>query len=626
MGAFFQAPYSSLKTTCTSFIFIMGNKKRKPKWTVTVRKNMHTAGMYSKHSMRTPLIKGFRNYLVKTLEVCNSKQEVENVARYLYFMDPQKASMEFVENIEKTNLYFTKLGETGLCSQTQFNYLKSIRRFIQYQTTATNLGATDPQLFQACRHFLKVINAIQKKLCKGVSREKVIKKYKRLTKDPLQPLDCNQLLDVAKPDFLNCIYRADIGDKLLVKDKICILYYLEALLILKHLQRPGVVANMTVEEWHERVRHTFTSECISEILVIIGVKNHKTAANQVETFALTEEEEMWFKTYFDVVRPSLVKEDNPQEAFFISTSGNKIYKVSNDLRHFHVKHRLQNITSQMVRRACETWILSRYSDVQKSLFAKYLGHTNLTADRHYREKTLHNICLGSRLVTQLGYKSEGVDTQKSSGEELQDQSLSHWHHCKKERKDRHYKKRVKNIIRAFPAQRPSIVKLTKYIKKIKLKFSVNEVKLLVETWKPRPFQCWKHCKDLKKHIRLQNWKGLKTTTDKESGRKKVKSKRAFLKGEAICDFHGEQIGAKKGRKMQKNKKNCHDLYFYKDTEGKSWCINPSCTCHTRTYSKLMWKSSTEFNVIPTYTTKFGILLLAAENIPANQNLKYYVEK
>ncbi|XP_063780799.1 uncharacterized protein LOC135057149 [Pseudophryne corroboree] len=489
----------------------------------------------------------------------------------------------------------------------------------------------------------------------------MICRYKRLTTDHLQPQDCRQLLEVAKSDFMNCIKKADICERLSAKDKVCILHYLEALLILKHLQRPGVVANMTVEEWHERVHHTFTSEGVSEIRVVVGVKQHKTATHQVATFALTEEEEKWFKTFFDVVRPLLVKGDQPQKTFFISTKGEQIYNVTNDLRQLHEKYKLLNITSQMVRRTCETWTLAEYSDVQKSLFTKYLAHTNLTADRHYREKTLHNICLGSKLVTQLGSMSKPMEAQESTSRDgLQDSdsieshkrnyfqnllkefpvnikqsrpkkvdckriSPLYWHHCRKEWTAKRNKKRVKHIIRAFPARRPKTVQLKKYIREKKWKCSELEIKQIAEAWKPRKLQNWKDCKALEEHIRLQNWKGLKTTTDIESGIKKVMTERAFLKGEAICDFHGEQISAKKGRKMQENK-NCHDLFFYKDTEGKSWCINPSCTCHTRTYSKLMWKSSTEFNVIPIYKNTFGILMLAAKNIPANQELTYYVAK
>ncbi|XP_077155295.1 uncharacterized protein LOC143817688 [Ranitomeya variabilis] len=44
---------------------------------------------------------------------------------------------------------------------------------------------------------------------------------------------------------------------------------------------------------------------------------------------------------------------------------------------------------------------------EKCLFARFLSHTNLTAERSYREKTLTDICHGHELVTQTGlYNSD----------------------------------------------------------------------------------------------------------------------------------------------------------------------------------------------------------------------------
>lgn len=83
-----------------------------------------------------------------------------------------------------------------------------------------------------------------------------------------------------------------------------IIYYLEAVLVLKHLQRPGEVKNMTVYEREKRVHHRYVTSENTASYPIIGVQLHKTATNQVAAFALEEEEEMWFKVYFEQVRPT----------------------------------------------------------------------------------------------------------------------------------------------------------------------------------------------------------------------------------------------------------------------------------------------------------------------------------
>ncbi|KAM4038365.1 uncharacterized protein ACNLHF_016677 [Anomaloglossus baeobatrachus] len=262
-------------------------------------------------------------------------------------------------------------------------------------------------LFQSCNFFMGVTEDIQKRLSKGVSREVVSKRYLALTTSMKTPAECRRLLVVAKPPFLKCI-RATQGKSLNQDTKLQIIYYLQALLVLKHLQRPGVVQNMTVSEWKERIHYRY----LWEDLVIIGVKLHKTASHQVASFVLTKEEEMWFNTYYERVRPTLVHKDSPKDIFFLSTSGQEIHSVSNDIAWLHKKYQLPNVTSQLVRRVCETWTLPKYSDSEKCLFSKYLAHSNLTAERNYREKTLEDICHGYKLVIEAGHP--GSDKPQAS--------------------------------------------------------------------------------------------------------------------------------------------------------------------------------------------------------------------
>ncbi|KAI7790575.1 reverse transcriptase, partial [Triplophysa rosa] len=70
----------------------------------------------------------FATYLEKDLQNEHFKQEVENVARFLHFMDPQQPSLLFVRNREKSKLY---LDEAKLTKQTPLNHLKSLKRDVQ---------------------------------------------------------------------------------------------------------------------------------------------------------------------------------------------------------------------------------------------------------------------------------------------------------------------------------------------------------------------------------------------------------------------------------------------------------------------------------------------------------------
>ncbi|XP_073519472.1 uncharacterized protein [Phyllobates terribilis] len=276
-----------------------------------------------------------------------------------------------------------------------------------YNVRASNLFEKKRALFRSCEFFMTVTEDIQKRLSKGISREVVSKRYLALTTSQITPQECRKILDVAKQSFLKCLQAAKDGC-LRQSSQLEVIHYLEALLVLKHLQRPGVIQNMTVSEWKERISHTYDGED----LVVIGVKLHKTATQQVATFVLTKEEEMWFRVYYERVRPKLVRKNSPQETFFLSTSGKEIFNVSNDISRYHNKYKLPVISSQLVRRVCETWTLPNYSDSEKCLFAKYLAHTNMTAERTYREKTLTDICHAYKLVAQAG--KEASDEPQAS--------------------------------------------------------------------------------------------------------------------------------------------------------------------------------------------------------------------
>ncbi|XP_072563617.1 uncharacterized protein [Paramormyrops kingsleyae] len=99
------------------------------------------------------------------------------------------------------------------------------------------------------------------------------------------PEDCWAVLRAAKNDFLAVLGKVYPEEMPLECAECClVLYYLEATVILKHLQPPGVVEHMTVQEWMTRS----TSEADHTVIV---VKEHKTSAQQAATFALSSEKE-----------------------------------------------------------------------------------------------------------------------------------------------------------------------------------------------------------------------------------------------------------------------------------------------------------------------------------------------
>ncbi|XP_068092599.1 uncharacterized protein [Hyperolius riggenbachi] len=194
------------------------------------------------------------------------------------------------------------------------------------------------------------------------------------------------------PEFMEALENVKKMNCIDKDDGNTILFYLECLVVLQYVQRPGVVKNLTMEEWLSRVGSDRIYNGKPERLVVMGVKNHKTASKQIATVFLNGEEEKWFDIYFTKVRPAFIKHNEESEAFFISSSGKQIHSVSNDITRFHHRFGLKPVTSQAARRITETCIAPQLkSERQRYCFSKFLAHSNPTAENIYREKIIGDL-------------------------------------------------------------------------------------------------------------------------------------------------------------------------------------------------------------------------------------------
>ncbi|XP_073729781.1 uncharacterized protein [Misgurnus anguillicaudatus] len=97
-----------------------------PRWTDDVRVEMVKKGLYKKHSIKHHLLDGFFHYLRVDLGNRKCKQEVENVSRFMYFMNSEEPSLLFVQDVEKVREYFNILSQTQLSKQTVLKNYKDI--------------------------------------------------------------------------------------------------------------------------------------------------------------------------------------------------------------------------------------------------------------------------------------------------------------------------------------------------------------------------------------------------------------------------------------------------------------------------------------------------------------------
>lgn len=654
-------------------------------WKKAARKLMAEKGLYEKHSLDNPLLRDFGNFLEKDLQNENYKQEVENVARFLYYVDPQAPSLEFVRNRDKISQYLRELSEARLTKQTQQNYLKSLKRFLKYHTINTNLRHEDQPLFEDCKHFIDFLGSLQKCNSKQVSKEITQKRHAMLTdQQALRPRDCLAVLRAAKHDFLAVMAKvfSDKHAPLEMTECSFVVYYLEAVVILRHLQRPGVVEHMTVQEWMLR-------QADSSGNTIIGVKEHKTAAQQVATFALSQEEESWFDMYFTSVRPQLLNssrkrkradsdDEDAEERFFISTTGRPIYNASNDLNRLHSKYKLKPVTSQVARRVFET-ATKPLSDVEKSLVADYLTHSTATAEKHYRMKQPQTIARANEVLAMLAGESSvdsgdegpshgtrgaareapnkpacaknvqmdiqvafdtllvthpvtlgGVVPDKSEREkvspDLQRQLYERWLKAQ-------MKLRVQHVLSYFSRRLPNENRVSSWIKKQGWTSNAPTADSIIRGWKPSgTVDMVMDSEHIKKLTTSQKWKGLQVV-DIEGKGKGVVATRRFQTGEVVCDYHGKVVTAKEGQSIHQStsEEESGYMFFFTDHQGQPMCIDAHaafCECHpdTQTVGRFINHSKSQANLKPRLYAgedKDVILFLASRDIDVNEELLFH---
>ncbi|KAL6455044.1 hypothetical protein MHYP_G00363420 [Metynnis hypsauchen] len=572
------------------------------------RDNMFKTGCYNKHSLDHPLLKNFSRHLEVELKKEKFKQEVDNVARFLYFMDPMQPSLTFVQDKEKIREYCIKLSDNGLTKQTVQNYMKSIKRFSDFH---------------------------------GPS---------------ITPKECWAVLDTAKRDFLGVLGKlGDPTEQPALPDLQLVLYYLEAIVILRHLQRPGVVTHMTVSEWQMRSHGR-------DGYAVVSVKEHKTAANQIANLSLTQEEEAWFDMYFTEVRPIMVSRNRAGiefERFFISSTGKPIHNPSNDLERLHKKYNLPKITSQMVRKAFET-ATKLLNDSEKSLVADYLSHSTATAERHYRMRKVDNVVLGFQLLKKIAddsdSSSEGRVTHARPGcskmteEDACDLFMrihpatvggdppeqnarvalvgEHERKCYHRWRAEQKLLRVKYISEHFGHRRPLEKQVKKFLERKCWTTNIPDASQVFKKWKPPAgVDRAMDSRNVRKVVKKQKWGDLQVNDQEGKG---ITTTRDFACGEVVCDFHGRMLSREEGLAMV-NKETAGSLFFFEDQSGSEKCIDARqerCDCHSAkdTLGRLIRHSSKKSNVRPRlYSQTDGhevVLFLATRDITKGEELRY----
>ena len=145
--------------------------------------------------------------------------------------------------------------------------------------------------------------------------------------------------------------------------------------MLKSWQRPGAVANATVEEFQQAKEEDDN--------VIIRVVNHKTGIHGSAKLVFSKLDYQCLQKYFKYIRPILVG-NKLTERLFVKEGGEGIKKVQGIIESMAKQFGFKPITSTLTRKIVATNAIQKLPSQAATLVTSQMRHSVQTDARHYR--------------------------------------------------------------------------------------------------------------------------------------------------------------------------------------------------------------------------------------------------
>ncbi|XP_029903855.1 uncharacterized protein LOC115356767 [Myripristis murdjan] len=275
------------------------------------------------------------------------------------------------------------------------------------------------------------------------------------------------------------------------------------------------------------------------------------------------------------------------------------------------RYKVDRSTSQEVRRAAETHVAKNFTPAQKEKVARYMAHTTQVAKAHYQMMLLEQIAETAELMMVLndlspddsngrGNLPEKVlpkrqfstflenfpvtldgsappaKKRKEAGFPAEDRSLTDkWHKVQRDH-------RAEYLLSKFRHRQPTQRQFDRCVEGMKWETNKPKYPTVLKLWTPPRKEDMASNKKLIRSVMTQRWKGLSIKDFGGDKGKGVIANRRFVKGEIVCDYHGNVIQASEGRAMLGAHEDgmCY-LFFFKDGE-RDLCIDAQtfpCSCH-----------------------------------------------
>ena len=358
------------------------------KWKLnTVKGRLRAAGLDKRHSFDHELFQGFIEKLglmakagCARVNETRVKKSTRNyctyVPRYLYFLDSSK--VDLTKMLDKAQLTsYIMLMTAYVRFSTLKNIVAAFSGFVLHVRNNTEFGYTKQMnaLNNALTEHLKITN-------RGVTNERNLKTFERRQGvGEVSLKECMLQLNALLPK-MKSIMKMD-REMLTAQHARYYIRVLQAILQIRHAQRPGVGTGLTMGEWNAR-------STVQEHTVLF-VLDHKTSAGGPAEICLDKEELKQFEFYMRKICPMFSKDLSPNAPFFVNNKGGRLDQTSKDLGRMDM-----TVTNNDARKAYQTAAASLdLAPTHMNSINLYLHHSDHTASVFYRNRELIQV-VGSR--------------------------------------------------------------------------------------------------------------------------------------------------------------------------------------------------------------------------------------
>ena len=213
-------------------------------------------------------------------------------------------------NVENLYSYISILqDQNGFAATTIADKLRRLQQAIEYTIVTENKDERNDSMFVRCQRVIKHLEKWRHSLRKDIAKQRM-KQYLISEKEVEKADDPRQFCT-----------------SITLQKKLPMLYYLHmSVLIYPNAQRPGIVKNLTVNEFLDR-------QIIDEDKILIKVFQHKTiAARGPASIAISKTIDNLLSLHYNGVRKSITSKPSMENRFFLTPTGNEFRKITEKIQ------------------------------------------------------------------------------------------------------------------------------------------------------------------------------------------------------------------------------------------------------------------------------------------------------